>query len=112
MTVRFTFTAAALPGREADYDEVHRVTPVDLDLVIRAAGTRFWRIERENTRLLHFVEVDDIGRFDAVLDASDVHARWQLLVGPLLEPGASERTIVSQFETGEGDLVWELPAAG
>jgi L-rhamnose mutarotase len=112
VTVRFRFTATLLPGREAEYDEIHRVTPGDLDLVIRAAGTYFWRIERENTGLVHFVEVEDIATFDAVLGASDVHARWQLLVGPLFEPGAPGRTIVDRFEFGEGELVWELPAAG
>ena len=108
MTIRFTFGTVVLPGHESDYDRVHRVTPHDLDEVIRDAGTRFWRIERAERSLSHFVEVDDIERFDAVLDASDVHARWQLLVGPLLESGESERTVVDHFEFGQGELVWEL----
>jgi L-rhamnose mutarotase len=110
MTVasRFTFTTTLLPGHEADYDEIHRVTPVELDRVIRAAGARFWRIERDGTRLIHYVEVRDPGEFDRVLDASEVNAQWQLVVGPLLEPDASPRTIVDEFEFEEGELVWEL----
>ena len=111
MAIRFTFTTAALPGHEADYDAIHRVTPVELDHVIRAAGTRLWRIERDGTRLIHFVEVDDIGEFDRVMDTSEVHAQWQLAVGPLLEPHVSPRTIVDDFEFGEGDVVWELLSA-
>ncbi|MCU1599015.1 MAG: L-rhamnose mutarotase [Actinomycetota bacterium] len=112
MTVQFTFATTILRGREASYDEIHRVTPVELDRVIRAAGTRFWRIEREGINLFHFVEVDEIDRFDAVLDASEVNARWQLVVGPLLESGSAERTIVEDFEFGQGELVWVLPAEG
>jgi L-rhamnose mutarotase len=108
VATRFTFTTTVLPGHETDYDDVHRVTPVELDSVIRTAGTRFWRIERDGTRLIHFVEVDSIGEFDRVLDASEVNARWQLVVGPHLEPGAAPRMIVDDFEFGKGDLVWEL----
>ena len=108
MAVRFTFATAVLPGREADYDAVHRVTPIELDQVIRAAGTRHWRIERDGTRLIHFVEVDDIGEFDRVLDASEVNAQWQLVVGPLLDVRSAPRMIVDAFEFGEGALVWEL----
>ena len=111
MTIRFTFTTVVLPGHEADYDEVHRDIPDNLAQVIRAAGTRSWRIERDGSLLTHFIEVDDIVRFDEVLDASDVHARWQLVVAPLLEPGASPRTVVDHFDFGRGKLVWELPAA-
>ena len=112
MTVRFTFATTILPGREARYEEIHRVTPVELDRVIIAAGTHFWRIEREGIHLFHFVEVDEIDRFDAVLDASEVNARWQLVVGPLLvSGGAAQRSIVEDFEFGKGELVWELPAA-
>jgi L-rhamnose mutarotase len=108
VAVRFTFATAVLPGREADYDAVHRVTPIELDDVIRAAGTRYWRIQRDGTRLIHFVEVDDIGEFDQVLDASEVNARWQLVVGPLLDVHSAPRVIVDDFEFGEGDLVWEF----
>jgi L-rhamnose mutarotase len=111
VTVLFTFATTVLQGREASYDEIHRVTPVELDRVIRAAGTHFWRIEREGSSLFHFVEVDEIDRFDAVLDASEVNARWQLVVGPLLVGGgAAERTIVEDFDFGQGELVWVLPA--
>jgi L-rhamnose mutarotase len=111
VATRFTFTTAALPGHQADYDAIHRVTPVELDRVIRAAGTRFWRIERDGTRVIHFVEVDDIGEFDRVMDTSEVHAQWQLDVGPLLESRVSPRTFVDEFELGEGDPVWELLSA-
>ncbi|MCW2546828.1 MAG: hypothetical protein JWN96_1288, partial [Mycobacterium sp.] len=38
-------------------------------------------------------------------------AQWQLVIGPLLEPDVSPRTIVDDFEFGEGDLVWELLSA-
>jgi L-rhamnose mutarotase len=111
VAIRFIFTTSLRPGREAEYDAIHRVTPVELDRVIRAAGTHFWRIERDGTRVFHFVEVDEIERFDAVLDGSDVNASWQLVVSPLLEPTVSERTLVDDFEFGRGELVWELPLA-
>jgi L-rhamnose mutarotase len=111
VTVLFTFATIVRQGREAGYDEIHRVTPVELDRVIRAAGTHFWRIEREGINLFHFVEVDELDRFDAVLDVSEVNARWQLVVGPLLENGGeAHRTVVEDFEFGQGELVWELPA--
>jgi L-rhamnose mutarotase len=113
VTVLFTFATTVRQGREASYDEIHRVTPVELDRVIRAAGTHFWRIERDGNTLFHFVEVDKIDRFDAVLDASEVNARWQLVVGPLLVGGGvAERTIVEGFEFGQGELVWVLPTEG
>jgi len=108
VATRFTFTTTVLRGHEADYDEIHRVTPVELDRVIRAAGTQSWRIERDGTRLIHFIEVRDIRDFDRVMDTSEVHAKWQLAGGPLLEPHVSPRAIVDDFEFGEGDLVWEL----
>jgi L-rhamnose mutarotase len=111
MSARFTFATTIQSGLEAQYEDIHRVTPFELDRVIRAAGTQFWRIEREGTTLFHFVEVDDLDRFDAVLEASEVNASWQLVVGPLLENGGeAHRTIVEDFEFGQGELVWELPA--
>jgi L-rhamnose mutarotase len=112
LTIRFTFVTTIVQGREASYDEIHRVTPIELDRLIRAAGTHFWRIEREGSSLFHFVEVDELDRFDAVLEASEVNARWQLVVGPLLvDGGAAQRSLVEDFEFGQGELVWELPTA-
>ncbi|MDQ1555761.1 MAG: L-rhamnose mutarotase [Actinomycetota bacterium] len=109
MTTRFTFATTLLPGREAEYERVHRVTPTALDAVIRRAGARFWRIERNGTRLFHFVEVDAVDSFDTVLADSAVNADWQQVVGPLLETEPAQRTIVQSFDFGQGDLVWELP---
>lgn len=63
-----------------------------------------------DTAVLPGHEADYVGDFDRVLDESDVNARWQRVVGPLLESGVSPRTIVDHFEFGEGDLGWELLA--
>jgi L-rhamnose mutarotase len=107
--MRFTFTTALRPGQERAYETVHRSTPEQLDSVIRSAGAHAWRIERSGLTLFHFVEAEDIARFSAVLDDSEVHAAWQQRVSPLLEDAPVDYVVVTEFSLGRGDFVWQLP---
>ena len=87
---RVGFTMKLLPGAEAEYRRRHAaVWPEMLD-ALRAAGCRDYSIYQRDEDLFGCFEVDDFGRFRAMMDASSVNARWQAdmdrLIDPLIDP--------------------------
>ncbi len=111
MSAKFSFETTLRPGKELEYERTHSTTPLELDAVLRRAGARFWRIERNDRQLFHFVEADNIETFDAILDTHSVHLAWSAVISPLLTDDLPRRQLVQEFTFGRGRLVWELPSA-
>ena len=83
---RVAFTMKLLPGAEAEYRRRHAaVWPAMLD-ALRAAGCRNYSIYQRDDDLFGVFEVDDFGRFRALMDASEVNARWQADMVSLIDP--------------------------
>ncbi|WP_442785074.1 L-rhamnose mutarotase [Amycolatopsis sp. H20-H5] len=92
------------PGREAEYETTHAVIPGELDVALREAGVRSWRIWRDGLDLFHVVEVDDYAAMRAALRDHPANVGWQATMAGLLE--------VEDDYSGAGSgipLVWELP---
>ncbi len=92
------------PGREADYDRVHKVIPAELDAALREAGVRSWEIWRDGRDLFHLVEVEDYQAMRRELADHPAIVPWQAKMAELLEV---------QDDYSGNDLgitkVWELP---
>jgi L-rhamnose mutarotase len=73
------------PGREAEYDALHRVIPADVAQVLRQHGVRDWRIWRDGQHVFHLVEVADYQAMRDSLRADPANLAWQAAVGPLFE---------------------------
>ena len=87
---RVAFAMKLLPGKEAEYRRRHAaVWPEMLD-ALRAAGCHNYSIYQRDDDLFGYFEVDDFERFRAMMDASEVNARWQAdmtdLIDPLTDP--------------------------
>lgn len=72
-----------VPGRELDYDDVHREIPADLADALRQAGVRDWRIWRDGRDLFHIIDVVDYQAMRAALRDHPANIAWQAQVGPL-----------------------------
>lgn len=92
------------PGREAEYERVHAVIPVELDAALRAAGVRGWEIWRDGQDLFHLVEVEDYQAMRHALADHPANLPWQARMAELLEV----RDDYSGADLGIGK-VWELP---
>ncbi|ALG11470.1 L-rhamnose mutarotase [Kibdelosporangium phytohabitans] len=92
------------PGKEADYDRVHAAIPPELDVALRDAGVRSWRIWRSGRDLFHVVEVDDYARMRDSLRDHPANVPWQARMAELLE-------VEDDYSGAEPDVrkVWELP---
>ena len=75
-----------LPGRETEYRRRHEAVWPELLADLRAAGARNYSIFLNGSDLFGYLEVDDLGRFQAYLAASEVNARWQASMGVLIDP--------------------------
>ncbi|WP_409490375.1 L-rhamnose mutarotase [Amycolatopsis sp. cmx-11-12] len=92
------------PGKEAEYESVHAVIPVDLDEALRSAGVHSWRIWRDGLDLFHLVEVEDYAKMRATLRDHPANIPWQARMSELLDVEDD----YSGNDSGLG-LVWELP---
>lgn len=89
------------PGKEAEYEAVHRVTPLELDGALRRAGVASWRIWRDGHDLFHVVEVADFARMRESLRNDPADAAWQVRIDSLLAQSASYAGPLAE--------VWTLP---
>ena len=91
-------------GKEADYDRIHAVIPAELDVALRDAGVRSWRIWRSGRDLFHVVEVEDYARMREQLRDHPANIPWQAQMAELLE-------VEDDYSGAEPDVkqVWELP---
>lgn len=87
---RIGFAMKLRPGAEAEYRRRHAAVWPELLDALRAAGCRRYSIYQRDDDLFGTFEVDDFERFRAVMDASEVNARWQAdmaaLIDPLIDP--------------------------
>lgn len=91
------------PGREGDYETLHKTIPDGLADALAEAGVRDWRIWRDGVHLFHLVDVDDYQAMRRALATDRVNADWQAQVNPLLDlpdDDSGERTVLG--------LVWSL----
>ncbi len=102
---RVAFAMKLLPGKEAEYRRRHAsVWPEMLD-ALRQAGCHNYSIYQRDDDLFGYFEVDDFERFRAMMDASDVNARWQAdmtnLIDPLTDPATGfHRRLTEVFRLG------------
>ena len=83
---RVGFVMRLLPGQEAEYRRRHAaVWPEMLD-ALRAAGAHNYSIYLRGDDLFGYLEVEDLGQFQRDMAASEVNARWQQDMGPLIDP--------------------------
>ncbi|PZG01482.1 L-rhamnose mutarotase [Micromonospora deserti] len=92
------------PGKESEYDNVHKVIPAELDSALRAAGVHTWRIWRDGRDLFHLVEVEDYQRMRHELRDHPANVRWQARMAQLLKVEDDYSGTDSGLR-----LVWELP---
>ena len=83
---RIAFTMRLLPGAEAEYRRRHATVWPEMLATLRAAGCRDYSIYIKDQDLFGVFEVDDFARFRALMDASDVNARWQADMASLIDP--------------------------
>jgi L-rhamnose mutarotase len=96
-----SFRTRLQAGAEQEYERVHAVIPPALDVALRAAGVRGWRIWRDGLDLFHVVEAEDFEEMERRLADDPANVAWHATIDGLLEPGE-----VTTF-----GLVWELPPA-
>jgi L-rhamnose mutarotase len=83
---RVGFVMRLLPGQEAEYRRRHAaVWPEMLD-ALRAAGAHNYTIYLRGDDLFGYLEVEDLARFQRDMAASEVNARWQQDMAPLIDP--------------------------
>ncbi|WP_020525355.1 L-rhamnose mutarotase [Catelliglobosispora koreensis] len=92
------------PGKEAGYDREHAVIPAGLDVALREAGVRSWRIWRDGRDLFHLVEVEDYQAMRAALRDHPANIPWQAKMAELLE-------VEDDYSGSDSGIkhVWSLP---
>jgi L-rhamnose mutarotase len=88
---------------EEQYEQAHRVIPVQLRRALLDAGVTSWRIWRSGRDLFHVVECDSRARLESSMANSTANARWQVFINQFLEVTAFDSTPARSM-----GLVWEL----
>jgi L-rhamnose mutarotase len=91
------------PGRETDYDAVHRSIPTELATALIENGVSDWRIWRSGQHVFHVVDVRDYHAMRAGLRDLPANVAWQEQIAPLFE--------VADDYAGDDDglpFVWSL----
>jgi L-rhamnose mutarotase len=91
------------PGRETDYDAVHRVIPAELVTALVENGVADWRIWRAGQHVFHLVDVRDYRAMRAGLRDLPVNVAWQEQIAELFD--------VADDYSGDDDglpFVWSL----
>jgi L-rhamnose mutarotase len=83
---RVGFVMRLRPGAEAEYRRRHAAVWPEMLAELTAAGASNYSIFQCDDDLFGYLEVDDLGRFQAHMAASEVNARWQADMGDLIDP--------------------------
>jgi L-rhamnose mutarotase len=104
VTQRVALHTRLKPGKESAYDTIHATIPPELDVAMREAGVKAWRIWRDGLDLFHVVEVDDYAAMRAALRAHPANIGWQARMAELLD-------VEDDYSGNDSGLtqVWELP---
>lgn len=82
---RLCFTFELNAGCEEEYDTAHQAVWPELLDVLDQAGVYDYSIFRDGTMLFAFLKVrDDWDTSGAVIGASEVQARWEVQMAPLI----------------------------
>lgn len=73
------------PGREEDYDRIHREIPAGLADALREHGVHDWSIWRDGQDLVHLIECDDYAGMRRGLADHPENLPWQARMAELLE---------------------------
>jgi L-rhamnose mutarotase len=73
------------PGRESDYDAIHRTISAELAAALVENGVSDWRIWRDGRHVFHLVDVRDYHAMRAGLRDLPVNIAWQEQIAPLFE---------------------------
>ena len=83
---RVGFVMRLLPGQEAEYRRRHAAVWPEMLAALRAAGAHNYSIYLRGDDLFGYLEVEDLERFQRDMAASEVNARWQQDMAPLIDP--------------------------
>ncbi|HEV8697229.1 MAG TPA: L-rhamnose mutarotase [Candidatus Limnocylindrales bacterium] len=83
---RVGFVMRLLPGQEAEYRRRHAAVWPEMLKALRAAGAHNYSIYLRGDDLFGYLEVEDLERFQRDMAASEVNARWQQDMAPLIDP--------------------------
>lgn len=88
--MRVGFVMRLLPGAGAEYRARHTAVWPEMLEELKRAGARSYSIFENGDDLFGYLEVDDLHRFRAHMEASAVNERWQAdltrLIDPLTDP--------------------------
>lgn len=100
------FRTTVKAGCEADYDREHEVIPQDLDVALREAGVKSWKIWRDGVDLFHVVVVEDYAHMRAFLEEHPANIPWQEKINQYL-------AVQDDYSEDSGTIkqVWSLPEA-
>jgi L-rhamnose mutarotase len=83
---RYCFQLQVKPDRLAEYRERHTAVWPEMLRALRDAGWHNYSLFlRSDGLLIGYVESDDLAAAQAVMDATDVNARWQAEMGAYFE---------------------------
>lgn len=83
---RIGFVMRLLPGAEAEYRRRHAAVWPEMLAELKAAGAADYSIFQHGHDLFGYLEVEDLRRFQEVLAASEINARWQTDMAALIDP--------------------------
>jgi L-rhamnose mutarotase len=91
------------PGREPEYDALHRTIPTEVAAALREHGVDDWRIWRHGPHVFHVVEVADYQAMREGLRDHPANVAWQAAVAPLFD-------VPDSYEGDESgiDFLWSL----
>lgn len=89
---RVGFVMRLLPGAEEEYRRRHAAVWPEMLAELKTAGASNYSIFQHGEELFGYLEVEDLERFRDYLATSDVNARWQADMGPLIDPMTDPRT--------------------
>ena len=83
---RVAFAMKLRPGAADEYRRRHAAVWPEMLAALRSAGCHNYSIYQRDDDLFGYFEVDDFARFRAMMDASEVNARWQAGMAALIDP--------------------------
>ncbi len=86
---RIAFQLRIRPGKEAEYDETHRLVWPELLAELESFGVTDYSIFRRGQELFLYLRAPDRDALFDKLAQSDVNRRWQERMRPIFEPVAS-----------------------
>lgn len=81
---RIAFLMHIKPGTEQEYERRHAQVWPEMLAALKAAGCHNYSIFRDGLHLFAYLEVDDLDRYRASLDHSEMAAKWEAHMSDIL----------------------------